>query len=474
MDADRQSLIEEVERLRSENAELKATVEKLTKRGEQLAKQVEKLTSALEEARRAGKRQAAPFRKKAPAKKPKKPGRKPGDQYGQHFRRSPPTADQISERYHVPLPEACPCCQCREIEAAEPVVQYQVEIPQDPIYRQFTIETGRCADCGKTVQGRHELQTSDATGAAGVQLGPRAHAAFAWLHKRLGLSHGKIQQVFGELFGITISRSTPARSCHRTARRCAAAHEQVRDDVRGSPQVVPDETGWRVGGAKAWLHEFAGLHEVPYVIDPTRSGQPAEELLGKDWCGRLVHDGWSPYDGFLQATHQQCNAHLLNRCNEMLETASRGAAQFPAAVKDLLQRGLELRDRHLAGEVTEHGLLVMAGRLTNELLCLVGVRKTNAENERLAKFLFAHHESIFTYLRHPGMDATNWRGEQAIRFGVVNRKVWGGNRTWAGAQTQTTLMSVMQTCVMRALSPVRFLANALTAPKPLLLPNPLR
>ena len=277
---------------------MNATVDKLTKQGEQLTKQVEKLTAALEEARRAGKRQAAPFRKKAPAKKPKKPGRKPGDQYGQHSRRSVPTADQITEHYNVPLPEACPCCQGTEVEAGELAVQYQVEIPQDPIYRQFTIERGRCVNCGKTVRGRHALQTSDATGAAGVQRGARAHAAFAWLNKRLGLSHGKIQQVFEELFGISISRSTPVRSCSRTAQRCATAHEQVREDVRGSPQVVPDETGWRVGGAKAWLHEFAGLDAVAYVIDPTRSGQPAEELLGKDWYGWLVHDGWSPYNSF--------------------------------------------------------------------------------------------------------------------------------------------------------------------------------
>ncbi|TWU32264.1 hypothetical protein Poly41_57490 [Novipirellula artificiosorum] len=33
-----------------------------------------------------------------------------------------------------------------------------------------------------------------------------------------------------------------------------------------------------------------------------------------------------------------------------------------------------------------------------------------------------------SFLRYPGADATNWRGEQAIRPSVVNRKVWGGKR----------------------------------------------
>lgn len=463
MVADQRQLVEEIESLRAENAELKSTVSRL-------AKDVEKLRAALEEARRAGKRQAAPFRKSPKSRKPKRPGRKPGDQYGKHARREVPTPEQINERYDVPLPECCEHCQGRNIEPGESVVQYQIDIPADPIYREFTIETGCCQDCGKTVQGRHELQTSDATGAACVQFGARSHAAMAWLNKRLGLSHGKIQQLFEELFGVSMSRSTVARSCQRTAKRCTATHKQVRHDVRGSPQVVPDETGWRVGGGKAWLHEFSGFTEVAYVIDPTRSRGPAEELLGLDWAGHMVHDGWSPYNAFTLAVHQQCNAHLINRCNEMLETASRGAAQFPAAVKDLLQRGLALRDRYLAGEVSKHGLSVMAGRFTNELLWLVGVRKSNPDNERLAHFLFEHHEEIFNYLRYPGTDATNWRGEQAIRFGVVNRKVWGGNRTWIGAQTQATLMSVMQTCIMRRFSPIRCLIDAITSPQQLIIP----
>jgi transposase len=83
---------------------------------------------------------------------------------------------------------------------------------------------------------------------------------------------------------------------------------------------------------------------------------------------------------------------------------------------------------------------------------------------------FTYHESIFNYLRYPGMDATNWRDEQAIRFGVVNRKVWGGNRTWLGPAVLSTIMTVLQTYTLRGLSPIHFLVNLLTTTKPLLVP----
>jgi transposase len=67
--------------------------------------------------------------------------------------------------------------------------------------------------------------------------------------------------------------------------------------------VVPDETGWRVGGHAAWLHKLVSPQATAYVIDPTRSGAVAEANLGLDNTGTLIHDGWSPYDQFQDAQH---------------------------------------------------------------------------------------------------------------------------------------------------------------------------
>jgi transposase len=273
-----------------------------------------------------------------------------------------------------------------------------------------------------------------------------------------------------QLFGIRIARATSARSVLRAARRCQPAYEQVRQDVRGSPHVVPDETGWRVGGKNAWLHAFPAQRATCYVIDPTRGHEPAERLLGLDWPGKMTHDGWAVYDRFRHAIHQQCTAHLLRRCRELLETAVGAAARFPRQVKALLQQGLRLRDRARDGEITAHGLRVMAGRLREKLRVLVAPIKTHAANERLAKFLEIHLDEVFVYLERPDLDATNWRGEQAIRPAVVNRKVWGGNRTWIGAQAQAVLMSILATLNQRHHPAIHWLSQLLRRPKPLLIP----
>jgi transposase len=319
----------------------------LQRRIAELEAQVERLTRLVDELRRSGKRQAAPFAKGPPKPKPKKPGRKPGDDYGVKAHRQPP--EQVDEVHEAPLPDACPDCG-GDVEETHIDQQYQVEIPRRPIHRQFNVHVGRCRCCQRRVQGRHSLQTSNALGAAAAQLGPDAQAAVVELNKQGGMSHGKISRVFQSLFGIRLSRGGSTHVVLRAARRTEPVYAKICDAVRQAPWVVPDETGWHVGGVNAWLHAFVTKKATAYVIDPTRSGDVAERLLGPDYSGAMIHDGWSPYDNFAKAVHQQCLAHLIRRSDELAETARGGGVRFPRRVSELLHAALRLRDRYAAGE----------------------------------------------------------------------------------------------------------------------------
>jgi transposase len=151
----------------------------------------------------------------------------------------------------------------------------------------------------------------------------------------------------------------------------------------------------------------------------------------------------------------------LRRCHEMLLSATGGAVRFPRRIKELLQAALNLRDRHATGQISVHGLAVARGRLDNELADAIFPLKSNAANERLAQHLWNHRDQLLTFLRVPGVDATSWRAELAIRFGVILRKVWGGSRTWTGARAQSILMSVWRTCWQRGRSALDFLRQLL-------------
>jgi transposase len=434
--------------LRQEVAELKA--------------QVEQLTRLLEHYQRTAKRQAAPFAKDPPQEHPKTPGRKRGRRHGRHGHRPVPPPEQIDEKLEAPLPEACPQCGGK-VHETHVDHQYQTEIPRKPNVREFNIHCGMCSCCGEPVQGRHPLQTSDALGAAASQLGPDTQAAIVYFNKHAGLSHGKIAHALRTLFGIQISRGASAQVVLRAGQRLQPAYREIQARLKSADVITPDETGWRIGGHTVWLHAWVGDDGVTcYHIDPRRGSGALQRVLGIDWSGTFVHDGWASYDQFEEACHQQCQAHVLRRAHELEEAATGRAKVFPRQVIELFKKSLALRDRITTQRRPDDATRQRAHEdFTARLLALTAKPRSNAANNRLAAHLYAHGEQWFLFLLDPTIPATNYRGEQAIRPAVVNRKVWGGNRTTAGAQAQAITMSVLQTCKQRTIAAFDYISQSL-------------
>jgi transposase len=183
---------------------------------------------------------------------------------------------------------------------------------------------------------------------------------------------------------------------------------------------------------------------IVYRIAAGRGFDDAAVVLG-DYAGVLERDGWAPYRRFAAASHQTCLAHLLRRCRGLLADAQRGQAKTPHAVRRILQRALAVRDGRDAGELDDAEVAAQAERLGVAVDKLIAGRTVYAPNRRLLDHLGRERDALFTFLAQPGVQATNWRAEHAIRPAVVTRKVWGGNRTWTGAVTWQVLSSVLAT-----------------------------
>lgn len=437
-------------------------IERLQKENDRLKRESERLRRELEAALRASKRQAAPHSRGAPKCKPKRPGRKPGSRYGRQACR--PIPSRVDEQIAVPLPECCPHCG-GGVESESCETQYQEEIVRRTVVRRFDIAVGRCRVCMRRVRGRHPLQTSDAVGVGGVQLGPEALTLAAILNKQMGLSLGHTRQVLSYGFGLEASRGGLCRALARMAGRAEPTYAGLVKAARQSAVNGVDETGWKVGGRLQWLHLAVSAQVTVYAILPGRGYQQSAVILGADYDGFLVHDGWAPYYRFRLAFHQSCLSHLLKRCREMAQMASPAAAAFPLAVRDLLQTSLALRDRYEQGEISEHGLRSATGRVEAKLDGMLEIHYRNPANRRLARHLAHERLWLFTFLYCFGLDATNNAAERAIRGMVIARKVWGGNRTWQGARTQQILVSVLRTCWQQGKDAFTRIVSLLRAPQ---------
>ncbi len=457
---------EEHARVKRDLEESERERERLQRRIERLEKQNTRLRRELDAARRAGHRQAAPFAKTV-TPEPKRPGRRAGAQYGQPARRRRPT--RVDVRHDVPLPPSCPECG-GGVRSTGMATQSQEELPVPRVLvREFRVALGACQDCGQRVRGRHRLQTSDALGAAAVQLGPALVASAVILNKQMGLSFGKIATLLRQHYGIRVSSSGLVRAVHRAAGRAEPTYSELRRQLRNSPVVTPDETGWKVGGHLQWLWAGASEKTTVYAIQPGRGYQEAAHLLGPDFDGVLIRDGWAPYRRFTRATHQTCLAHLRRRGRTLCRDHPR--SRIAADIHALLKQALRLRDDARAGERSRddlgEALEALAARLARRLLHpgpLTDVRC-------FAKHLTTEWKALFTFLRNPAIDATNWRAEQAIRPAVVTRKVCGGNRSWRGAATQQTLASVIRTAWQRQHNPHAVILGLLCSPTPTVAPD---
>lgn len=426
----------------------------------ELQKRLADLEKRLDQKERAGKRQAAPFSKGPPRPQPKKPGRKAGAEHGPHAHRPPPPPQALEETLEAPLPPACPHCggQLQEDDTVDE--QFQTDLPTQPIRRKFRIHKGSCKACGRRARGRHPLQTSDATGAAASQIGPNAQAAVVYLNKRSGMSYGKIADYFREASGIELQPSTATRIVLRAADRLRGTYDEIRESIKDSKAITPDETGWRAGGRPAWLHGWVGDQATCYVIDPHRSADALEEVIGLDYSGLLIHDGFASYDRFTEALHQACVAHALRRAHHLEESQPGRAKVFPRQVIELFREALALRDAYRAGEQGAATLEAAYEGYADRLCRLTERPRSNTANDIFARHLSRYASDWFVFLLEPEQPATNYRAEQALRTPIVNRKVFGGNRTAAGCTAQGITCSTIQTCRQQKRSAFAFLRDA--------------
>jgi len=350
------------------------------------------------------------------------------------------------------------------VEETTVATQYQEDLPPvTSVTRRFDIHLGCCTACQRRVQPRHPLQTSDALGAAAVQLGPQAVAVAVSLNKQFGLSFGKIAMLFRDRFGLTVTRGALVRALHRAAAQAQPTYAALCETVRTSPVVVPDETGWKVAAVLHWLWVFATATTTVYAIRAGRGFADAAAVLGVDFAGALSRDGWAPYRQFTQAAHQTCLAHLLRRCR--LLQVDHPRARFPARVAQVLQHALTVRDRAAAGAISAHGAAVARGHLIAQLVTVLEQPGTIPDVQRFARHLDVEFTAVFSFLFDPTIDATNWRAEQALRPAVITRKVCGGgNRTRRGADTQQVLASVLRTAQQRGLDTTAVLSTLLRSP----------
>jgi transposase len=445
-----------VEDLHRQLAELKAENERLRTRIKQLEDENRHLRDQLEQAQTAAMRQAAPFRRETRQKVPdalkKPPGQKPG--HPGHCRAVP---DHIDETVEVPLSQ-CPQCG-GPVDTPERIEQIIEEIPPvSPHVVKVITYRAHCRHCG-WVRTVHPLQTSEAQGAAQVQLGPRALALGACLNKVHGVTMRTTCRVLKDLCGLRLTAGGLSHALRRIARRMQGTYDRLIETLRRRPAVFADETSWWVGGPGWWLWVFTTAQETVYHVDQHRGSAVVTELLGTDFAGMLVSDCLNSYDPATCAKHK-CIAHHLRAISQALTRPGTDDPQYLLRWQSFFHGVIALYRLRETLRVEDF----VHKRQAMEQWCdeLLAQPRGQPGDVAIRNRLLKQRPHLLGCLYEPAAEPTNNRAERALRPAVIARKLSCGNKTPAGRDCWQVLASLGATCHQQAIDFVSYLAARLS------------
>ncbi len=227
---------------------------------------------------RLGLKQGSPWRK------PKKRGA-PAGHKGTTRKTPAPT------RFIDVMEKECPHCHGELGEPVKVKSRITEEIPEPPPVDviQFNIAEYKCPYCRRKVVAKHPQCPRQ--GRFGVRM--LALTVFLQIFMR-GVT-GKVPAFLGYQNGMDLSPASCSNILARIGKVCQSEYDGLKEGIRKSSVVYVDETSISVMGKRYWIWIFRTGCGVFVAIRKLRGGKVLEEVLGADWEGVIVCDGWGAY-----------------------------------------------------------------------------------------------------------------------------------------------------------------------------------
>ena len=384
-------------------------------------------------------------------------GRRAGGQPGHQGQTHQLIAVDEVDDLIVLKPQSCAVCD-HELSGDDPQPhRHQVsEIPPlRPVVTEYQVHGLVCEVCGVRTYGEWPQ------GVPTRIIGPRAQAIASLCTGAYRLSKRTTQRVLDDLFGLKLSVGTISNLEAATTDALSAAIDEARAYVQEQASAHLDETGWREGSHRAWLWVAATTWVSVFLIRLSRGGQVARELLGERFDGILVTDRWSAYNWYPVRWRQLCWAHLLRDFEAMVDRGGE-SHQIGEGLKSQAYHMFHWWHRVRDGTLRRSSFrsYMTPVRREVERLLEAGSRCGVAKTEGTCRDILKRRQALWTFVHLEGVEPTNNPGEQAIRSGVLWRKVSFGTQSSQGSRFVETMLTVITTLKQQQRSALDYLTAA--------------
>src|SRR6266404_1499167 len=382
------------------------------------------------------------------------------------WQRAKPT--HIDQVVATPAPQSCPDCGNPKLQ---PVAEFHEHLQEDIVLEPrtrvtcFRHQQAFCGRCDKNVwlPGPGEMP--------GAYIGPAAKATAAYLRYQLNVPDRKISQFFSDFFGLKFVPASVFGFERQGVRRGLPLYEDLRQKIRALPVVHADETSWRHDGNPYWAWSAGNADLAFFHLDPRRSAQAAQTVLGERFEGTLVADAYASYNGVHPKDRQSCLAHIKTKAKELEhelallqgKAADSAARQFCQEIQGFVRDACQAHHQLSHGPWRAKAAKKKAGALRRQLrkLCRAPLRYPKAKAFR-KRLLGPEQKLLFTCFRRPNVPPTNNQAERSLRPLVIMRKIVQGTRSDHGLENHGVLRSLFETARRQGKKPHDFFQVLLT------------
>ncbi len=381
---------------------------------------------------------------------PKKPRKKRASQYNHARRRETPT------RRVQHAQERCPECNYKLQGTSVDYVRQVIELPEpQPVeVTEHEVIKRYCPKCEKWRSPKLDL-SGQVLGQG--RMGVRLVSLVAYLRHTLRLPIRRIQAYLASVHRLSISSGEIVELMHQLRRALQDEVEVIRQQVRASPIVHGDETGWRQEGQNGHIWSFSTLGQDAvryYEFDMSRGQAVVRRILGQKTQGHLVSDFYVGYNDYA-GKQQRCWVHFLRDLRKLQDAHPKEpeVVEWADAVRELYdgaQKWLK-ETEHPSAQDREREYVSLLGQIL--ALGEKYAQKKGHPCQALSRRIFRHQDELFQFVLIEGLSADNNLAERSIRPMVVIRKISGGSRSAEGSKTRMALASLFETWQARCQNP---------------------
>jgi transposase len=323
-----------------------------------------------------------------------------------------------------------------------PLVHQVAELPKiEPLVDEYRLHRLNCPRCGVTTCGNLP---------AGVPrgcFGPYLQAVLSTLAGGYRLSKRQVQQMAGDLFGLSIATGMVSKLERQSAAVLEAPYNEVALGVHDAPAASIDDTSWREDRRKAQVWVVVTALTTVFTIAAKRSAAVAKALLGSQPNQVVTSDRHSSLEWIDPAWRQICWSHMNRDFQAMIDRGGPGEATGRTLLR-LSKRMFRWWHRLRDGTIDRQRFRTIGTRLRREVqAALEGGQRCGCVTTAATCFeLLKVEGGLWTFARVEGVEPTNNASERALRHAVIWRRVGGGTDSADGSRFVERMLTVIATC----------------------------